>query len=50
MQEFIDKALAWGWERGLQFSGSKTVVVLFTYKRIFRTPPPLRVGSTEVSY
>ena len=50
MQEAIDKALAWGRERGLQISGPKTVAVLFTHKRVFRTPPPLRVGSTELPY
>ncbi len=50
MQEAIDKALAWGRSRELQFSGPKTVVVLFTHKRVFRTPPSLKVGNTELPY
>ncbi len=50
MQEAIDKALAWGRSRGLQFSGPKTVAVLFTHKRVFRKPPPLKVGNTELPY
>ncbi len=47
MQEAIDKALAWGRSRGLQFSGPKTVAVLFTHKR---DTPPLEVGGTELLY
>ncbi len=50
MQEAIDKALAWGRSRGLQFSGPKTVAVLFTHKRVFRKTPLLKVGNTELPY
>ena len=31
--------------RGLQFSGPKTVAVLFTHNRVFRTPPLLGWGT-----
>ncbi len=50
MQEGINKALAWGRSRSLQFSGPKTVAVLFTHSRVFRTPPPLKVDDTELPY
>ena len=50
MEEAIDEALAWGEGRGLHFSGPKTLAVLFTHKRIFRKPPPLKVGNTELPY
>ncbi len=49
MQEAIDKALAWGRSRGLQFSGPKTVAVLFTH-RVLRRPPPLKMENTELPY
>jgi hypothetical protein len=44
MQVAVDKAVAWGRETGLQFSAAKTVVVLFTHKRKFDNPPPIRMG------
>ena len=50
MQEAIDKVLARRREKRLQFSGPKTVAVLLTHRRVFRTPPQLKMGSTELPF
>ena len=50
MQAAINKALEWGKTAGLTFSPSKTVTVIFTRKRKFTTPEPLRLGDMELSY
>jgi len=50
MQEAVNKVLDWGDEKGLTFSPSKTVVVLFTRRNKFQTPPKIRMGDTEIPY
>ncbi len=50
MQTAVDKALHWGRRKGLTFSPSKTVCVLFTRKRKFNMPPPIRVGGMEIPF
>ena len=50
MQKAVDKALEWGRQNSLSFSPPKTVVVLFTRKRKFDMPQPLKMGDFIVPF
>ena len=50
MQMAVEKALSWGRAKGLTFSSSKTVAVLFTNKRKFLPPPKIRMEGAEIPY
>jgi ribonuclease HI len=50
MQEAIDKVLDWGSRTGLTFSQTKSEAILFTRKRVFKDPPPIKMGETALPY
>ena len=52
LQRAMNKAQEWAIQQGLEFSGSKTQVVLFTRKqqKSYKKPPKLVLGSTEIAF
>jgi len=50
MQTAVNKALAWGAAKGLEFSPSKTVAVIFTRKRKFTPPRAIEIGGIQIPY
>ena len=52
LQQAMNKAQEWAGRQGLEFSGSKTQVVLFTrkQKKSYKIPPKLAFGATEIPF
>ena len=50
MQHALQAAELWAQEHNLQFSASKTVVILYTNKRKYDMPAPLTLNGEELKY
>jgi len=50
MQSAIDQAVNWGNSVGLEFSASKTAVIIFTRRRKYTEPPMLTMNGHDLPY
>jgi ribonuclease HI len=50
LQDAVNKALEWGRQNELQFSAPKTVCVLFTNKRKYKTPKPISMDGVSIPF
>ena len=50
MQKALDIAMAWARAHKLEFSASKTKLILFTNKRKVETPPVIKLGGEVLKF